>query len=86
MGVVVSETINEIVIATERVTANPRKIRPVIPPINKIGTKTAISEKTHSQNDFPGALECRLHPRHPSIDVPRYVFQYDNRIVNDQPG
>ena len=44
MGVVVSDTSSETAMATLRVTANSRKSLPTIPPINRIGMKTAISE------------------------------------------
>jgi hypothetical protein len=44
MGVVVSEMIMDTTMAVERVTANSRKRRPTIPPINRRGIKTAISE------------------------------------------
>ena len=44
MGVVVSDTTIEIRIATESVTANSRNRRPTMPPISRIGMKTAISE------------------------------------------
>ena len=44
MGVVVSETTSETPMATESVTANSRKRRPMMPPISRMGMKTAISE------------------------------------------
>ena len=44
MGVVVREMIMEMRMATERVTANSRKSRPTMPPINRIGMNTAIRE------------------------------------------
>ena len=44
MGVVVSEMIMDTTIAVESVTANSRNRRPTIPPINRRGIKTAISE------------------------------------------
>jgi hypothetical protein len=45
IGVSVSDTKPEIIIAMEIVTANSRKIRPTIPPISSTGMKTATSEK-----------------------------------------
>ncbi len=45
MGVVVSETTSETRMATESVTANSRNSRPTMPPINRIGMKTATSER-----------------------------------------
>ena len=44
IGVVVSEITIDIRIAVERVMANSRKSRPIIPPISSKGMKTAISE------------------------------------------
>jgi len=44
LGVVVSETTSETVMATLKVTANSRNKRPIIPPIIRIGINTAISE------------------------------------------
>jgi hypothetical protein len=44
MGVVVSEIASEMMIATDSVTANSRNRRPTIPPIMRIGMKTAIKE------------------------------------------
>ena len=44
MGVVVSDTTIEIRIATDSVTANSRNRRPTMPPISRIGMKTAIRE------------------------------------------
>ena len=44
MGVVVSDTMSEMRIATESVTANSRNNQPIMPPINRIGRKTATSD------------------------------------------
>ena len=44
MGVAVSEITIETAMATERTTANSRNRRPTMPPIIRIGMKTAISE------------------------------------------
>ena len=44
MGVVVSETSSETAMATDSVTANSRKSLPTMPPISRMGIKTAISE------------------------------------------
>ena len=44
MGVVLSETTSETTIASVSVTANSRKRRPTIPPIKRMGMKTATSE------------------------------------------
>ncbi len=44
MGVVVNETAKDTRIATESTTANSRKRRPMIPPIKRMGMKTATKE------------------------------------------
>ena len=44
VGVVVSETTIETRIAVESVTANSRNKRPTMPPINRMGINTAMSE------------------------------------------
>ena len=44
MGVRVSDTRSETMIAAESVTANSRKSRPTMPPIRRIGMNTATSE------------------------------------------
>ena len=45
MGVVVRETTMEIKIATDNTTANSWNSRPMIPPMSKIGMKTAMSDR-----------------------------------------
>ena len=45
IGVSVSETNPDTMIATETVTANSRNTRPTMPPISSTGMNTAISEK-----------------------------------------
>ena len=44
MGVVVSETSSETATATDKVTANSRKSLPTMPPISRMGMKTAIKD------------------------------------------
>ncbi len=44
-GVKVSEIAAEATTATDTVTANSRKRRPMMPPMNNSGMNTAISEK-----------------------------------------
>ena len=43
-GVAVREMAMEIKMAVESVTANSRKRRPMMPPIRRMGMKTAISD------------------------------------------
>ena len=45
IGVSVSDTKPETMIATETVTANSRNTRPTMPPMSNTGMNTAISEK-----------------------------------------
>ena len=44
MGVRLRDISSEIVTAIVSVTANSRKSRPTIPPMNRMGMKTAVSE------------------------------------------
>ena len=44
IGVSVTETTPEIRIAVAMVTANSRNMRPRMPPMNRIGMKTAVSD------------------------------------------
>ena len=44
MGVVVRDTTMEITMATDRVTANSRNRRPTMPPMSRMGMKTAMRE------------------------------------------
>ncbi len=57
IGVVVSETTSETAMATESVTANSRKSLPTMPPINKIGVKTAISDRLIDSTVKPISFE-----------------------------
>jgi hypothetical protein len=43
--VVASETDSDTLMATDNVTANSRNRRPTMPPINRIGMNTAMSER-----------------------------------------
>ena len=57
MGVVVSDTSSETAMATLSVTANSRKSLPTMPPIRRIGMKTAISEVLIDSTVKPISLE-----------------------------
>ena len=57
MGVVVSETTSETPMATESVTANSRKRRPTMPPMSRMGMKTATSEVDIERTVKPISLE-----------------------------
>ena len=45
MGVVVSDTSMDSKMAADMTTANSRKKRPTMPPMNNMGTNTAISDR-----------------------------------------
>ena len=53
MGVVVSDSTIEMRIAIERVTANSRKSRPTMPPMSRMGMKTAMSESVMERTVKP---------------------------------
>ena len=59
MGVVVSDTSSDTPIATERSTANSRNNRPTIPPISRIGMKTATSDTLMERTVKPISLAPR---------------------------
>ena len=59
IGVVVSETSSEMAIATDRVTANSRNRRPTMPPISRMGMKTATSEMLIDSTVKPISLAPR---------------------------
>ncbi len=62
IGVVVRETQSETAMATLKVTANSRNNFPTIPPINRMGMNTAISERLMDNTVNP--ISCRsLHGR-----------------------
>ena len=83
MGVVVSETTIETRMAAERVTANSRNSRPMMPPISSIGMNTAISEMLMESTvkPIPRHPAGPPHGRHPVFQVPRDVFHDDDRVV-----
>ena len=69
IGVRVSETKPEMMMAIEIVTANSRNTRPTMPPISKTGMKTAISDsvidmivKPISRDPFSAASNGRMPP------------------------
>ena len=87
MGVVVSEITIETRIAAERVIANSRNRRPMMPPISSSGMNTAISETLMEKTVKPislRALKSRLHRRHSFFQMPRDVFHHDNRVVHHE--
>ena len=72
IGVVVSEMTSETAMATESVvTANSRKSRPTMPPIRRIGMKTATSETLIEMTVKPISLrplERRLERLHALLE------------------
>jgi hypothetical protein len=56
MGVVASEIASEITMEIEITMANSRNRRPTMPPINKIGMKTAISDTLIDSTVKPTSL------------------------------
>ena len=85
---VVSETTSETMMATESVTANSRNSRPTMPPISRIGMKTATSDRlmeTHREADLARAAQGRLHRRHALLQVARDVLDHHDRVVHHEP-
>jgi hypothetical protein len=59
----------------------------LIPLINSTGMKTAISEVVHRHNrkaDLARAFERSLLRRHALLDMPVYVLDDDNRVIDDK--
>ena len=84
-GVVVSEMTIEMTMAVESVTANSRKRRPTMPPIIRMGMKTAISDmlmektvKPISCAPFIAAAKGSM----PLFKMPRDVLHHHDGIVN----
>ena len=89
MGVVVSETTSETAIATESVTANSRKSRPTIPPMKRIGMKTAMSETLIERTVKPISRRpwsAASNGATPGLEVARDVLDDDDRVVDDEAG
>ena len=89
MGVVVSETRSEIEIATARVIANSRKSRPTIPPMRRIGMKTATSEILIERTVNPislCSLQSGFHRRNTLLEVTRNVLDHHDRVIDHESG
>ena len=82
MGVVVSETTMETRMAVERVTANSRKSRPTMPPISRMGMKTAISEMLMVMTVKPISLAPSSEAAIGSIPV----FEVAGDVLHDHNG
>ena len=89
MGVVVSETTMETMMATESVTANSRNRRPTMPPISSSGMNTAISEMLMVNTVKPiscAPLSAACEGRHPLLQVARDVFDDHDGVVHHKSG
>ena len=87
MGVSVSETKPDRMMAIAIVTANSRNTRPTMPPISSTGMNTAISEKvidTMVKPIFARALQRRLERPHAALDMADDVFQHDDGVVDHE--
>ena len=86
---VVSEITMETRMAVERVTANSRNSRPTMPPIIRIGMKTATSEMLMENTVKPisrAPLRAASHGRHAVLQVAGDVFHDDDGVVHDEAG
>ena len=89
IGVVVSETTSDTAMATESVTANSRNRRPTMPPIRRIGMKTAISETLMETTVKPISLAPWSAACNGAMPRSRWrvMFSIDHdRIVDDETG
>ena len=89
MGVVVSETTSETPMATESVTANSRKRRPTMPPMSRMGMKTATSEVDIERTVKPISLEPTMAASNglqALLEVAGDVLDDDDGVVDDEAG
>ena len=89
MGVVVSEMTMETRMAVERVTANSRKSRPTMPPISRMGMKTAISDMLMEKTVKPislRALERGGEGLHARFEMAGDVFHDHDGVVDHEAG
>ena len=87
MGVVVREMTIDTRMAVERVMANSRKSRPMMPPISSRGMKTAMSEMEIEKTVKPISCAPRSaawNRRHAIFQVARDVFHDDDGVVDDK--
>ena len=87
IGVSVTETTPEMRMAAVIVTANSRKSRPRMPPMNRIGMNTAASETvivTNREADLLRALQRRLERRLARFHVAHGVLEHHDRVVHDE--
>ncbi len=73
MGVVVSETTIDTRMAAAMTTANSRKNRPTMPPMNQMGTNTAISDRLIDTTVKPISREPRSAAS--SAPMPRSMWR-----------
>src|ERR1700730_5710009 len=86
MGVSVRAIIPEITIATLTVTANSRNNRPISPPINNNGRKTAINEKVIERIVKPisrDPIKAACNGRSPA-SIWRDIFHHHDGVVDDE--
>ena len=72
IGVVVSETTSDTRMATESVTANSRNSRPTMPPMSRIGMKTATSDRLMESNREADLARAQRAPPGSATCPPRY--------------
>ena len=77
----------EISTATAMVMENSRSSRPMIPPMNSTGMKTATSEMVIETMVNPTSRAPsmrRLHARLSHLHVAHDVFEHDDSVVDDK--
>ena len=86
-GVVVSEMTIEMTMAVESVTANSRKRRPTMPPIIRMGMKTAISDMLMEKTVKPiscAPLQRRGKRLHAGFEMARDVLHHHDGVVDHE--
>ena len=88
-GVVVSEMIMEMTMAVESVTANSRKRRPTMPPIMRMGMKTAISDMLMEKTVKPislAPLSAAAIGLHAVFEMAGDVLHHHDGVVHHEAG
>ena len=89
IAVSVSDKSAETPMAIASVTANSRKRRPMSPPMNRSGIKTATSETVSETMVKPicrAPFERRFERLFAGLDVARDVLDHDDGVVDDEAG
>ena len=89
MGVSVKDTMAETRMVTARVTANSRKSRPTMSPMNNKRNEhgnQGDGQRNNGEADLRGPFQRRLKRRLAFFDVARDVLDHHDGVVHHEPG